>query len=296
MAGIGYGKVILFGEHFVVYGKPAIVAGLRKLKKVVEIKEGKWNREFSDSAVRALKRVASKCGCPKKASFNLKISGNIPIKQNLGSSAALCVAFARAINSKYRLKMKDTEINLAAYEGEKEFHGNPSGIDTSAATYGGLFSFYKKENGAFNISPISITGMPFHLLISGTGEKKLGTGAMVALFREIKEKDPDEAERAFKAYSSLYVDAIEAIESHDAMRIGALMDLNHRILVQFKLSTPEIDHATLIMKETGSLGCKITGAGGGGNIIGLFKSHNKAKRAQKVLEKEGFPTLYARIE
>jgi mevalonate kinase len=105
MSGTGYGKVILFGEHFVVHGMPAIVAGLKNLRTVMDVEEGPWNPELDEPSKAGYAAVAKACGIEGKT-FTLNVKEMVPLKQNLGSSAAFFVAFANALNRKYKRGMK----------------------------------------------------------------------------------------------------------------------------------------------------------------------------------------------
>jgi mevalonate kinase len=292
MPGTGYGKVILFGEHFVVHNEPAIVAGLKNMRTVMEIEEGPWNPELDEQSKAGYSAVAKACGIEGKT-FTLNIKETVPIKQNLGSSAAFFVAFANALNKKYRRGMKKDAINRAAYEGEKSIHGKPSGIDNSASTYCKPLVFRKNADGSFSIKKLRI-GAPLHLVISNTGPKK-GTGELVAHFSSLKEKNAISKDM-LSLYKKIFTNAKTAIKEGNADGLGFLMNVNHGLLASFGLSTPKIEEARFLMRENGALGSKITGAGGGGNIIGLFRGEEEANRAKAEMEKEGFKSFYARIE
>jgi mevalonate kinase len=291
MSGTGYGKAILFGEHFVVHGMPAIVAGLKNLRTVMDVEEGPWNPELDDKAKAGYAAVAKACGIDGKT-FTLNIKEMVPLKQNLGSSAAFFVAFANALNKKYRRGMKKDAINRAAYEGEKSIHGKPSGIDNSASTYGKPLIFKKDAEGNFRISRLKI-GAPIHLLISNTGEKK-GTGELVAQFGAMKDKYSVSG-NVFALYRNVFTGAKKAIKEGNIDELGFLMGIDHSLLAVFSLSTPNIEKARFLMRDNGALGSKITGAGGGGNIIGLFASQEAAEKAKAEMENQGFKSFYARI-
>jgi mevalonate kinase len=292
MSGTGYGKVILFGEHFVVHGEPAIVAGLKNLKTAMDIEEGPWNPELDEASKAGYSAVAKACGIEGKT-FTLNVKEMVPLKQNLGSSAAFFVAFANALNKKYRRGMKKDAISMAAYEGEKSIHGKPSGIDNSASTYGKPLLFRKTTEGSFKISKLKI-GAPLHLVISNTGPKK-GTGELVAHFGALKERNAISKD-IFRMYRAVFKAAKDAIKKGELQGLGFIMDIDHGLLASFSLSTPNIEKARFLMRDNGALGSKITGAGGGGSIIGLFTSQEEAEKAKAAMEKEGFPSFYARIE
>ncbi len=289
MRGEGYGKIILFGEHFVVYGKKGVVSGLRNIKTVVEIKEaesiklsGEWNVPV---AIKALENILEFLGIKEK--YYVEIIKEVPPKQNLGSSSALCVAFARALNKKHSLGLSDEEISRAAYEGEKAFHGTPSGIDNTASTFGSPLIFQKSATPEFEKIELKEA---LDIAIIPTGIEKPSTKELVEQFRRIKESGRI-YEKAFSFYEELVEDAITSLKNGSKEELGKLMDLNHLILSMFELSTIEIENKRAELKKEGSIGSKITGAGKGGNIIALFKNEREAKESAK--RHRGY---YARIE
>ena len=161
--GKGYGKTILFGEHFVVYGLPAIASALSSYTTAdLEIEEGKgWevvdNRSATpgykekkyDEAMQSIKNVIKftniDVGCQK---LKITFSGDLIAASGVGASAAQATSLARAINDTFTLMLSAEKINEAAYEGEKAYHGTPSGIDNTASTYGGLIWFEKNLNSS----------------------------------------------------------------------------------------------------------------------------------------------------
>jgi mevalonate kinase len=153
--------------------------------------------------------------------------------------------------------------------------------------------FRKTPEGSFKISKLKI-GAPLHLVISNTGPKK-GTGELVAHFGVLKEKNAISKDM-FRMYRAVFKDAKNSIKKGDLQGLGFLMDISHGLLASFGLSTPKIEEARFLMRENGALGSKITGAGGGGNIIALFASQEAAEKAKEVMEGRGFKSFYARIE
>ena len=155
---IGYGKVILFGEHFVVHGIPAIVAALGK-KTIATVEDSgrfevidnrpatagykeKKKEQADDAIIRVLKHLKIDI---EKTPVRITFSGDLVAVSGVGASAAQCASLARALNRHFSLDLDDEGINRAAYEGEKAYHGTPSGIDNTAATYGGIILFNKGD-------------------------------------------------------------------------------------------------------------------------------------------------------
>lgn len=158
--GIGFGKAILFNEHFVVYGVPAIVSAIGKytIARVESSDKHDWelkdNRKATprykedkieqqkDSINRILKKMNIDVS---KKGIKITLDGNLYCASGIGASAASCVAIARALAQHYGMNLSDEEINEIAFEGEKGYHGTPSGIDNAAATFGGLIWFEKRN-------------------------------------------------------------------------------------------------------------------------------------------------------
>ena len=157
--GSGYGKVILFGEHFVVYGMPGIVSAIdstdaevKKTAKGVNINDERktakgYSEEKRAQQIESIERMLKAMGLDSKIGLDIWIGGSLPGFSGLGASAASSVAIARAIAQEFGMQMSDEKINQIAYEGEKAYAGNPSGIDNTAATYGGLMWFKKNLAG-----------------------------------------------------------------------------------------------------------------------------------------------------
>ncbi len=287
--GIGFGKVILIGEHFVVYGLPAIAAGLRGLQTRLRVKPGKWNEDLDPVIKEALTRIARAIGYEQE--YEIEVLAHVPYRQNLGSSAALSVAFVRALADLHSLQLSDEEVNKYAYEGEVVFHGTPSGIDNTAATFGTSFVFKKDPSGP-TIERISCP-QPLHILIVNCGEKRASTKELVEQVRALRKFPITES--VFATYERLFSEFKKALGKSDLDYLGYLMDVNHGLLNAFGLSTSRIERARELLHELGALGSKITGAGGGGNIIALFPTGELAGKARKVMEENGFPCFYSEI-
>src|ERR1035437_3942068 len=158
--GSGYGKVILFGEHFVVHGVPGIVSAIdsstdaevKKAAKGINVKdERKTAKGYSEEKLlqqlESIERMLKAMGIDPKIALDIWVGGTLPGFSGLGASAASSVAIARAIAKELGTKISEEKINAVAYEAEKAYAGNPSGIDNTAATYGGLMWFKKNLGG-----------------------------------------------------------------------------------------------------------------------------------------------------
>ncbi|RLI61246.1 MAG: mevalonate kinase, partial [Candidatus Asgardarchaeum californiense] len=235
--GIGFGKAILFNEHFVVYGVPAIVSAIGKYTTAhIEIldspkleiednrnatpgyKEEKLEQQ-KDSLDRMLKAMNVDTS---KRGIKIVLGGDLYAASGIGASAASCVAIARALSECFNLNLTDEEINNIAYEGEKGYHGTPSGIDNTASTFGGMIWFEKSENNT--MERISISN-PVEIVMGNTG-KVANTAAAVAGVKERKEKYPDKYKEIFDRAENIAFLAKRALQEEDYEEVGKLMNEN----------------------------------------------------------------------
>jgi mevalonate kinase len=300
--GIGFGKAILFNEHFVVYGIPSIVSAIGKytVAKVEPynqpnfILEDKreatpnYKEEKLDQQNNSINRILKKMGIDiSKNGIKIKLNGNLYAASGIGASAASCVAIGRALSNYYNLNLSDDEINEIAYEGEKGYHGTPSGVDNTASTYGGLIWFQKEENNIIEKIPIS---NPIEIVIGNTG-KVANTAAAVAGVRERKEKNPEKYKDIFDRTENIAYLAKTALQEGDYKEVGKLMNENHKLLQQIEVSSKELDFLVNIAREYGALGSKLTGGGLGGNMIALTPGKELQEEVANAIEKEGFQTV-----
>ncbi len=300
--GIGFGKAILFNEHFVVYKIPAIVTAIGKytVAKVEPIGSSGWklndNRKATpkykedkvDQQKDSINRILKKMDIDlSKNGVEITLDGNLYCASGIGASAASCVAIARALSNHFELNLSDELINEIAYEGEKGYHGTPSGIDNTASTFGGLIWF---EKGETNVMDKLDIGSPIEIVMGNTG-KVANTTAAVAGVRERKEKDPEKYDKIFDRAENIAYLAKNAIATEDYKELGKLMNENHKLLQQIEVSSKELDFLVKLARERGALGAKLTGGGLGGNMIALTPGKELQEDVANAIEKEGFQTL-----
>jgi len=300
--GIGFGKAILFNEHFVVYGIPSIVSAIGNYtvariapynqpeiklvddrKATPNYKEEKLQQQ-KDSLNRMLKKMKVD---PSKNGITITLEGNLYAASGIGASAASCVAIARALSDYFNLNLSDDGINDIAYEGEKGYHGTPSGVDNTASTYGGMIWFQRGEQNI--IEKISMQS-PVEIVIGNTG-KVTNTTAAVAGVRERKEKNPEKYQKIFDRAENIAYLAKQALQEEDYKEVGKLMNENHKLLQQIEVSSRELDFLVSIAREQGALGAKLTGGGLGGNMIALTPGKDLQEEIATAIEKEGFQTV-----
>ncbi len=295
--GVGYGKIIFFGEHFVVHGAPAIAAGISNAA-VVEVKRSEKNAISSEHKIvpeyslKAIANVLAVMGV--KGCYDVSLKGDLHTFGGLGSSAAFCVALARAVADDQGKNPTDAEINSIAYEGEKVFHGNPSGIDNLMATYGGVMEFKRGKNVSENRYERIVIKKPLDLVVSFTG--KFGfTTKMIENVRRYKEQDESEFAQMMDEYGDVELNGRKALEKGKLEDIGKLMNANQSMLQELGVSDELNDQIVKLAMDSGAMGSKLTGGGGGGCCISLVKDKVHAEELSRVLEKSGFQSFATRV-
>jgi mevalonate kinase len=304
--GIGFGKAILFNEHFVVYGIPAIVSAIGKytVAKVrpfetpgIDLLDNRdatpqYKEDKKDQQQDSLRRIVEKMNLDiADDGIQIELAGSLYAASGIGASAASCVAIARALSEYYTLDLSDEQINDIAFEGEKGYHGTPSGIDNTASTFGGLIWFQKEDP---NIMERMSLNSPIEIVIGNTG-KVANTTAAVAGVKERREQNPDKYKEIFSRAENIAYLAKRAFIDEDLVEIGKLMNENHKLLQQIEVSSRELDFMVKLARDAGAYGAKLTGGGLGGNMIALTPGRNLQEEVVTALEKEGFQTLKTRI-
>ncbi len=304
--GSGKGKTILFGEHFVVYGLPSIAAGIdsETVATVSRIDRPGWTLddqrpavpgykdEKADEQRASIENILRFMGIDlSKRGIHIHLGGNLVCASGIGASAASCVALARALSKEFDLKYTDEKINAAAFEGEKGYHGTPSGIDNTASTFGGLVWYKRDPHGGSPIFETMRLKQPVHLVIASTG-LTASTKEVVADVKAKKEKDPHWFEQLVAEYQSLVMEARDALLRLDLKKVGELMNKNHRLLTELTVSCPELDHLVKVALDNGALGAKLTGTGRGGNMIAFAADAASAKRIGNALKQAGAEALW----
>ena len=300
--GKGYGKTILFGEHFVVFNLPAIASALGSYTTAeVKVVDGKGWEVFDqrpatpgykekkyDEAMQSIKNVIEQMnidiGCQK---LEITFSGDLFAASGVGASAAQATSLARALNDEFTLMLDDEKINEAAYEGERAYHGTPSGIDNTASTYGGLIWFVKNLNGGKNIMEVLQSPKKMPLVIANSGITA-STTEVVADVRSLKESNPEKFENIFNEYKVLSEKAKKALLESDKNLIGKLMNQNHKLLQDITVSSEVNDKLVEIAIDNGALGAKLTGTGRGGLVIALTKNEEIQEKISNAIEMEGY--------
>ncbi|MCZ6474814.1 MAG: hydroxymethylglutaryl-CoA reductase, degradative [Gammaproteobacteria bacterium] len=278
--GVGYGKVVIMGEHAVVYGRHAIAAPLPMTIKaqVEDCDEGihllipRWGVEFqlasNPNERRSFERPAGvmldELGLSGRA-MRIEVFPEVPRSMGLGGSAAMAVAIVRALDKHYRLGLADEDVNRLAFEAEKLAHGNPSGIDNTLACYAKPLVF--RAGNPPLVETLNIK-TPIPMVVGMTGYEGL-TAKTVGRVNAAWQQDRKLYERIFDQIDTLVLRGVQAIQDEDLVTLGQLMNICHGMLNALQVSTPELEQLVDIARGNGALGAKLTGGGGGGSIIAL---------------------------
>ena len=291
------GKIILFGEHAVVYGQPAIAVPVTQVqaKAIVvpnpggEISITAPDIDMSgplaslpvDSAIaRATHLTLEKTGILNPPAFKIKISSTIPMAAGLGSGAAVTVVLIRAISNFLGRPLSDEIVNEITFDIEKIFHGTPSGIDNTVVTYGKPVYFIKGES----IETFSVK-KPFSILIGDTGVSS-PTAVTVGQVGDSWKAQPEKFNQLFETCGDIAAQARRVIEAGNVAALGPLMDDNQSLLEEMGVSSPELETLIAAARGSGALGAKLSGGGGGGNMIALVDPGD-AEEVAASLERVG---------
>jgi mevalonate kinase len=284
------GKIILFGEHAVVYGRPAIAAPLSDVRATATIRSTQSGGVFlmapdldleqnldeagpDEPLALTVRQVQLAAGLQSLPDMRITVSSDIPIAAGLGSGAAITAATTRALAQFLGLDVFSSAkwISDLTYEVEKIYHGTPSGIDNTVVAYERPLYFVRREPQ--NLIETFHVRHPLHILVGDTGISS-STKDVVADVRRSWQKEPQRFNTIFDGCGALSEAARQAIQAGDYDEVGRLMNQNHALLVDMTVSSPELDHLVSKAVESGALGAKMSGGGRGGNMIALVTAES----------------------
>lgn len=277
------GKIILCGEHAVVYGKPAIALPVNQVwtKTAVFAKPGSVDGEIHiiapgvglDTNLSSLSRqnplqrtitlVKEELHLNNLPACEIRITTSIPIGAGLGSSAAVTVSLARALAKFLGHPLPNETINRIAYEVERIHHGTPSGIDNTVITLGAPILFQK---GA-QVEPLEIL-KGFTLMIADSGFTS-ATVEMVDGVRIRREQNQPKYDHLFEEIAKVTLQVYDALCHGDILQSGSFLSENHLLLREIGVSTPLLDEMVSSALSAGASGAKLSGGGGGGNVLAV---------------------------
>ena len=306
--GSAFRKTILIGDAFVLREVPAIVASIpyETECRVQRLTQGNgWILE--DERINVSGPIAKK-NSKRAESINriLEVMNidvrNTPLKityggawlagSGLGASAASCVSLARALNDEFKLGLPIEEMNHIAWEGEFAYHGVPSGVDNTAATFGGVIFFHiKRGQTAWQRIPIK---KPVEVVLGNSGVKG-DTSKLDAHVAAQQAKNPDLFEAHLQTVTDQAFEMKKALELYDLQKVGQIMTANHKILIDMEISHEKLIHLCNLALDLGALGAKLTGGGLGGCMNALTPGKKLQEKVAAAMEREGFEAIRATI-
>jgi mevalonate kinase len=303
------GKVILFGEHAVVYGRPAIAVPVLQVraKAIVSMDPrsapGVVRLQAPDIGLETtladlpenhpLAAVLLKAVSAMKLSHipacTIKIISNIPIAGGMGSGAAVSVAILRAFSASLGHPLSDEQVSEISYEVEGIHHGTPSGIDNTVITYAAPVYFVKGRK----IETLRVK-RPFTIVVGDTGIQS-HTSSVVSDVHKAWGADPDQFEGLFDAVGAIAIAARKSIETGSIDALGPLMNENQVQLCKLGVSSPELDKLIEAARTSGALGAKLSGAGRGGNMIALVTPEGASQVATAIEHAGAVRTIVTEI-
>jgi hydroxymethylglutaryl-CoA reductase len=309
-ASFGYGKIILLGEHSVVYGRHAIVvpigltirAEVTRQEYGTELVIARWDTDADYDPIGAAlaeqvtAHIGQRLGLAGKG-MRVDVFPHLPRASGLGASAALAVAIIRAMADRFGLPISDSEVSALAFECERIVHGTPSGVDNTVATFGRAILFRNPDTASDAAAPEVadiVTARPIQIVIGLTGVSSL-TSHTVGIVRAAREKHPARYEAIFSQIDELVLAGVGALRCGDLAELGELMNINHGLLGALQVSSPELETLVGVARRAGALGAKLTGSGGGGAMIAVTEP-GAAESVGSAMRQAGFVTYLTEID
>jgi mevalonate kinase len=283
------GKVILFGEHAVVYGRPAIAVPVVDVQARAEVVPGLagqgmvivapdldrrivLHRAPADEPLAHIVRQAlGRMVQDPNPDLTLTVTSTVPIARGMGSGAAISTAIVRVLAQHFHYWLPSRAISDLVYETEVLYHGTPSGIDNTVVAFEKPIFFVRKQGWEF-----FWVAKPFLLAIADTGVES-STREVVGDLRRRYQAAPDCHQPLFDRIGEIATAARRTIEHGQLQTMGRLMDENHSILQRLGVSCPELDCLVTAAREGGALGAKLSGAGWGGNMVALVTQETRGR-------------------
>lgn len=302
--GYAGGKIILFGEHAVVHGQPAIAVPLTSIRAEAEVYPGNGDfrivlpeieREFrflkpeegSENGLVVTSRMVLQRLEKPVPDLTVSLTSTIPQKSGFGSGAAVSAAIGRALSAALGEPLSNDELNDIVYEVEKMHHGTPSGIDNTVICYEKPIYFVRGE-------PIEFINIarPIHLLVANLPHST-PTKVTVSDVRYLYEKHPRRVGRIFNRIGNIGRGARKAIETGNVDALGPMMNENHRLLKRLTVSDDLTDRLCRLALRGGARGAKMSGGGRGGNIIVLIEKHQRGFVSDLLLKNGANQVFYS---
>ncbi len=299
------GKLILLGEHAVVYGSPAIAIPLTSLKvrTTIEPAIGQPQSKIHITAaflhidqdlgelgkdhflVQTLELLFSFLGLQQLPTCHIMLTSELPVAAGLGSSAAIAVSLMRAMSAFLGHPLKPQEVNTLAFQSEQAVHGRPSGIDNTVITYEKPI-YYQRGEVIEYLHPIR----EFSFVVADSGIRKSTRESISQLAQDLST-NPDAIQPHLEAITDLVQQSKRSFQIGDLEALGKAMDANQEHLAALRLSCPELDALILAARKAGALGAKLTGGGMGGHMVALVTPETEGKVTQALIS-AGSPRVF----
>jgi mevalonate kinase len=292
-------KLILLGEHSVVYGRPALAVPVDEVRARATVHEGEERltlRSVSvdqeggieyearlalaeapedDPLATAARAALAHAGLVDLPRWHVEISSTIPVSRGMGSSAAVAVALVRALAVAAGAEVDAEGVSALAYQAERVTHGSPSGIDNAVSALGRPILY---GSGRWRIVDVRSA---LRLIIADTGPGP-PTREMVEGVRTTCEMRPATCDRWFDQIGGLAEEGAAALAAGEISGLGRAMDSNHLLLQALRVSTARIDQVVAAARSAGAMGAKLSGAGGGGIVVALVDEESAPDVARAV--------------
>jgi hydroxymethylglutaryl-CoA reductase len=297
-------KLILLGEHAVVYNRHALAVPL-PLTVQARIRshsdegvhllipawgvEGHLNLGDGQNILhRALHALLAELALLDKPML-IEVLTDLPRAVGLGSSAAVAVAVIRALSAHFALELSDARINELAFAAENELHGAASGLGNTLATYGKPLLF-----AANSCRTVLLQG-PLFFALGFTGVESL-TAKMVAQVAKMHRQYPALYEKIFDDIDSLSLAGAAALEAGDLAHLGELMNINHGLLGALQVSSWEVEELVGVARQHGALGAKLSGGGGGGTVLALCRDSASSQAIAAAMRQRGYQAMHTLLK
>jgi len=280
-AALAAGKVILLGEHGVVYGRHALALPIPDAVAVTVSEADVLHHELPAEFVDLL---LGEMGI-ENTNWRIGVNSRLPFGKGLGSSAAIAVAIVRAFDQRLGLGLDDERVNAIAFACEKLAHGTPSGVDNTLSTYATPMLF--RNDGNLQVTAIEIDEPP--PLLIAWGDETGRTSVQVAGVRERRDRAPAHFDAIFDEMDNLSRQGADYLGAGDWHGLGGLMNVCHGLLNAIGVSTPGLERMVTLARQAGAAGAKLTGAGGGGSIVALCPDGIAV--VEQALRQGGYQTL-----
>ena len=299
--GTSHAKIILMGEHSVVYGQPAIALPLPSVQLSVTLSSRQDNQriiksryyhgslENLPSSMIGIKKLIDTLSArfnDQETGWDLKIESQLPAKRGMGSSAASAIAIIRAFFDYYDEPLDRTLLLQLADVEEQITHRSPSGLDAATVSSDKPLFYVKGRIGV----PIEMN-LDASLVIADTGKKGATKEAILAVKDELKNNN-EKAEEHIKHLGELVNQTKDYLAQNDIVKLGDALNFAQTDLAALNVSDPSLDHLIHVARDNGALGAKLTGGGRGGCMIALMQTAMGARRLASILKENGAHNIW----